>query len=155
MEVVESVSDILKNSTELSDDIIYDLTSIPYGDDRNLLTVDNKQLIYDIVGVLLDPNMSPEESNKFIDDLYDTELKNVHQKDIFFDTHIFNNAKELYYKELSDSHNSIIIQEGIYTCNKCKSKRTFHIEKQTRSADEGYTVIIHCLDCGEKRTQHT
>jgi DNA-directed RNA polymerase subunit M/transcription elongation factor TFIIS len=38
----------------------------------------------------------------------------------------------------------------MFTCRKCKSKRSSFYELQTRSADEPSTIFITCLDCGGK-----
>eukprot|EP00639_Heterosigma_akashiwo_P007018 CAMPEP_0194558780 /NCGR_PEP_ID=MMETSP0292-20121207/569_1 /TAXON_ID=39354 /ORGANISM="Heterosigma akashiwo, Strain CCMP2393" /LENGTH=311 /DNA_ID=CAMNT_0039406519 /DNA_START=56 /DNA_END=992 /DNA_ORIENTATION=+ len=40
--------------------------------------------------------------------------------------------------------------EGLFTCARCKSKRTTHNQKQTRSSDEPMTVFAVCLDCGHR-----
>lgn len=37
-----------------------------------------------------------------------------------------------------------------YTCRKCKSKRCWHYQLQTRSADEPMTTYVTCLDCSNK-----
>jgi DNA-directed RNA polymerase subunit M/transcription elongation factor TFIIS len=39
---------------------------------------------------------------------------------------------------------------GLFTCSKCKSKKTTYYELQTRSADEPMTAFISCLDCGKR-----
>lgn len=39
-------------------------------------------------------------------------------------------------------------QDGVFTCRKCKSKKTVYREVQTRSADEPMTIFITCEDCG-------
>ena len=57
-------------------------------------------------------------------------------------------------KEIIDSKRSdymlanMKIKEGMYTCSKCKSKKTTFYEQQTRSADEPMTTFVTCLDCG-------
>jgi DNA-directed RNA polymerase subunit M/transcription elongation factor TFIIS len=38
----------------------------------------------------------------------------------------------------------------MFTCRKCKSKRSSYYELQTRSADEPATIFITCLDCGKQ-----
>ena len=39
---------------------------------------------------------------------------------------------------------------GEFTCSKCKSNKTSHYEKQTRSSDEPMTVFVQCLNCGKR-----
>jgi DNA-directed RNA polymerase subunit M/transcription elongation factor TFIIS len=38
------------------------------------------------------------------------------------------------------------MREGEMECPKCNSKKTFVVEMQTRSADEGFTYSIHCFN---------
>lgn len=38
-------------------------------------------------------------------------------------------------------------QEGFFTCNRCKSKKTTYYQLQTRSADEPMTTFVSCLNC--------
>jgi transcription elongation factor S-II len=40
------------------------------------------------------------------------------------------------------------VKEGMYTCGRCKSKKTTFYEQQTRSADEPMTTFVNCIDCG-------
>lgn len=37
----------------------------------------------------------------------------------------------------------------MYECKKCKSRRCQYYEMQVRSADEGCSVYVSCLDCGK------
>ena len=39
-------------------------------------------------------------------------------------------------------------QEGFFTCNRCKTKKTTYYKLQTRSADEPMTTFVSCLNCG-------
>lgn len=39
------------------------------------------------------------------------------------------------------------VTEGLYTCFKCKGKKTYQYEMQTRSADEPMTIFITCANC--------
>jgi len=39
-------------------------------------------------------------------------------------------------------------QEGFFTCNRCKTKKTTYYQLQTRSADEPMTTFVTCLNCG-------
>jgi len=39
------------------------------------------------------------------------------------------------------------VEEGMFTCNKCKSKKTTYYQMQTRSADEPMTTYVTCTNC--------
>ena len=43
-----------------------------------------------------------------------------------------------------------LVSEGMYTCGKCKGKRTTTQEIQMRSADEPMSIFITCVDCGHQ-----
>ena len=40
------------------------------------------------------------------------------------------------------------VADGIFTCFKCKSKKTVYYQMQTRSADEPMTSYVTCTNCG-------
>lgn len=42
------------------------------------------------------------------------------------------------------------VSDGMFTCNKCKSKKTVYYQMQTRSADEPMTTYVTCTNCGAK-----
>ena len=42
------------------------------------------------------------------------------------------------------------IEEGLYKCGKCKSRKTTNYQKQTRSADEPMTVFVTCANCSNR-----
>jgi DNA-directed RNA polymerase subunit M/transcription elongation factor TFIIS len=44
----------------------------------------------------------------------------------------------------------IEVEEGVFTCEKCQSKKTYSHSKQVRSSDEGFTTFVFCLNCGLK-----
>lgn len=39
------------------------------------------------------------------------------------------------------------VEESIYTCGKCKSKKIYMFSKQTRAGDEATTVFAICTSC--------
>lgn len=40
--------------------------------------------------------------------------------------------------------------EGMFTCGKCKSKKTTYYQLQTKSADESLTTFVTCLNCNNR-----
>lgn len=42
------------------------------------------------------------------------------------------------------------VTTGIFTCRRCKSKKTTYRQMQTRSADEPMTTIVQCLNCSNR-----
>lgn len=39
------------------------------------------------------------------------------------------------------------VEEGMFTCENCNSKKIFTMSKQTRSGDESTTVFARCSEC--------
>ena len=44
------------------------------------------------------------------------------------------------------------VDEGVLTCNKCNSNKTYSYTKQTRSGDESTTVFAICSNCNARWT---
>jgi DNA-directed RNA polymerase subunit M/transcription elongation factor TFIIS len=42
------------------------------------------------------------------------------------------------------------VVEGVVECGKCQSKKTWSVQKQTRSADEPSTTFSRCVECGHQ-----
>lgn len=42
------------------------------------------------------------------------------------------------------------VADGMFTCNRCKSKKTVYYQMQTRSADEPMTTYVTCTNCNTK-----
>lgn len=75
----------------------------------------------------------------------------------------YNRADEIYwehpefdlFREILEEEERFLIEppkmnDGIIGCRKCKTKNTTYYQRQIRRADEGYTLFITCLECGEK-----
>lgn len=91
----------------------------------------------------------------------------THLQDLYPDSHIRTMAKynAIVHKNL-DSANSkaldmvdpsrliskqdLVHDDGLFTCGKCKSKKTTYTQYQTRSADEPMTTYILCVNCGKR-----
>ena len=52
--------------------------------------------------------------------------------------------------ENSSNQKSKNKKRGMFTCFKCKSKDCITSQVQTRSADEGLTLFVTCLNCNNK-----
>lgn len=42
------------------------------------------------------------------------------------------------------------VKDGMFTCGKCKSRKTTYFQLQTRSADEPMTTFVRCVNCGNR-----
>lgn len=63
----------------------------------------------------------------------------------------WNSAEYQEHRALQKERDSMLanppeVREGEIECPKCHSKKTLTIETQSRSADEGFTYYIHCLN---------
>ena len=45
-----------------------------------------------------------------------------------------------------------VVEEGIFPCKRCKSRRVFSYQKQTRSCDESATTFAQCSNCNSSWT---
>lgn len=55
-----------------------------------------------------------------------------------------------YQKDETDFINFMecpAVEEGMFQCGKCKSKKVYTMSKQTRAGDEATTVFAKCIDC--------
>jgi DNA-directed RNA polymerase subunit M/transcription elongation factor TFIIS len=78
-------------------------------------------------------------------------IKNIKNKNTgisspSFADEIGNDDKETFVM----THPFKVVIDGIYTCNKCKSKKIFIWQMQTRSADEPITTFCTCINCQNK-----
>ena len=44
------------------------------------------------------------------------------------------------------------VVDGVVECGKCQSKKTWSVQKQTRSSDEPMTTFSRCVECGHQWT---
>ena len=66
----------------------------------------------------------------------------------------FHSEFDTIRQEIEEEENFImcppVIDEGVIECRRCKSRRTFSFNKQTRSSDEAVTVFVRCVNCGHQ-----
>lgn len=102
-------------------------------------------LLYKIKEYLLTGNTA---QLKVFLELYINE-KWTSEDQLFYALDEFEVSKYKLDKLIESYHDKMEVQMGLYTCKKCKSKETVSSERQTRSRDEGETVRVVCLACGD------
>jgi DNA-directed RNA polymerase subunit M/transcription elongation factor TFIIS len=65
---------------------------------------------------------------------------------------VFDDLNDEFHEIYEFIKNPFEVVEGIFTCNKCNSKRVFSYQKQTRACDESATTFAQCSNCGAKWT---
>ncbi len=68
---------------------------------------------------------------------------------------LFNSSTFNEYRENEEEidrfmENPLEVQEGVFTCSRCKDNKTVSFELQTRAADEAATVYIQCVKCKKR-----
>ena len=83
--------------------------------------------------------------------LQDT-VEHLFNNRILWDCPMFNQFVDNERRDIMNMTKPLEIEEGIYTCPKCKGKKTNHYSRQMRSADEPATTFITCAnkDCQYK-----
>ena len=90
----------------------------------------------------------------FLDRIISGELS---PKDAVFMTHQeMDEARwvdKMEHKKILDANRyteNMAASTTLFTCSKCKSNRCTFYSLQIRSADEGETIFITCMDCGKR-----
>ena len=76
--------------------------------------------------------------------------KELERNNVLFDANEFSGCKFKEYKQFKYLTEPLQVCEGIHTCSKCKSKKTYSYQLQTRSSDEPMTNFVTCVECGNK-----
>jgi DNA-directed RNA polymerase subunit M/transcription elongation factor TFIIS len=58
------------------------------------------------------------------------------------------NWEAIIQKRENNIKNKDYIEESVYVCKRCKEKKCFSYQLQTRSADEPMTTFVNCMNCG-------
>jgi DNA-directed RNA polymerase subunit M/transcription elongation factor TFIIS len=155
---VETLEDVIRkiNFTKnpddeivsLTEDQIWKLTSLTWETGTPVLTLNNLNLLYDIIGGIL--NFGFEDFIEFVEKFVNkSKGTKSNSSEMLFSSAIFNKERDAFFVNLERSRRKVNTTKGMLACPNCKSKSTESIEKQTRSADEPMTIISTCLECGK------
>lgn len=97
-----------------------------------------KWIVFQFVGSILQNRSTVKEG------LAEVKAKNVGRKNEFY-TQIRDQLEETYQYLIKPFD----VSEGVVECPKCKSKKTFSVQRQTRGGDEPMTTFSVCTDCGK------
>ena len=93
-----------------------------------------------------DKKMDKTIQHQIVVDIYNNLNKNL----VLFNSIEFSEQKFKEYKQFKYLSEPLQVCEGIHTCSKCKSKKTYSYQLQTRSSDEPMTNFVTCVECGNK-----
>jgi DNA-directed RNA polymerase subunit M/transcription elongation factor TFIIS len=122
----------------------------------------NRTAVYDFIDKIVQENPIDTKSDLFYFYMYEiyTEYMIIPKLEDFFQSiknkqfgyhhSTFDTIKKCLEEEQNFIENPPVVEEGVIECGKCKSKRTFSFNKQTRSGDEAVTVFVRCADCGHQ-----
>jgi DNA-directed RNA polymerase subunit M/transcription elongation factor TFIIS len=99
-----------------------------------------KEYIYQVIGDTL--NKVPLK----------TILENIKNKNVGWNHSCFQTFKAIMEEQEEFIENPFEVVEGAMECQKCKSKRVFYYQKQSRSCDEGFNTYASCCNCNAKWT---
>jgi len=77
-------------------------------------------------------------------------LSNLKSNKIGWNSDIYNEIRKKIEEFDDYLVNPFEVAEGVTTCSRCQSKKTFSCQKQTRSSDEPMTTFAKCFDCGNE-----
>ena len=93
-----------------------------------------------------DNNLNKELQKSIVLEIYNELNKN----NVLFNSNEFSVQKFKEYKKIKYLTEPLQVCEGIHVCSKCKSKKTYSYQLQTRSSDEPMTNFVTCVECGNK-----
>jgi DNA-directed RNA polymerase subunit M/transcription elongation factor TFIIS len=97
-----------------------------------------KKYLYEVIGDIL--------NNIKLSDI----LKNIKETKLGWEHKEYQEICD-YFKEQDEFlENPFQIEEGIFQCMKCNSKKVFSYSKQSRAGDEATSVYCQCANCKQK-----
>jgi hypothetical protein len=95
--------------------------------------------IYQVVGTLLTQTVSMKDT-----------LNHVKAGEIGWNDPCYRNVADKLKEHDDYLVKPFDIAEGVTQCLKCGSKKTWSVQRQTRSSDEPMTTFSRCVDCGHQ-----
>lgn len=80
----------------------------------------------------------------------DSPLQLLKKKEFLFDHSSFDSIREAIHEQEHFIKDPIQVEDGVISCRKCKSHKTYSYSKQTRASDEGMSVFVTCIQCHYK-----
>ena len=96
-------------------------------------------IMYQIVGDIL---------SKKID--INTIIENIKNNNIEWDHHEFKEWADRIAEQNDFIQNPFEVEEGVFQCKACGSRRVYSYTRQDRSCDEGTSVYAQCVACKTK-----
>ena len=119
----------------------------------------NKQVIDELEEIIHDKSINQDEYKLIIqeviqhkrnDESIQNIIENIKNNKFLTNKSEYDNFK-LEIQEIDDFLlNPFEVDEGVLTCGKCGSNKTFSYSKQTRGGDESTTVFAICSNCQNK-----
>ena len=77
-------------------------------------------------------------------------LENIKKNKIGWEHHTFDEMNICISEQNDFIKNPFEVEEGVFQCKNCGSKRVYSYAKQDRSCDEGTSVYAQCVACKSK-----
>ena len=133
----------------LTDDEIRQLLAIKVGS-TSLLSSTTPGIVYDVISMIRTLGFSQTVTDLKSLISSGTITENNYTRFLVFESKIFEKQQVDFNKDLNKMQQRPEPVVGLIACPKCKSKNTVTDYLQTRRADEGYTFIIICNNCGAR-----
>lgn len=91
-----------------------------------------------------------QKDSKNIKELITESTNNLKSNYTGFQHPNFKTISDSDYIEQTNIETPLKVVEGVYVCAKCKGKKTFYYQRQTRGIDEPFTTFCSCTICGNK-----
>ena len=79
-----------------------------------------------------------------------TILENIKNNKLSWNHHSFDEMNICVAEQNDFIKNPFEVEEGVFQCKQCGSKRVYSYAKQDRSCDEGTSVYAQCVACKAK-----